>query len=301
MAGFFHQMFPSEDHQYRGILQLLLHFSWTWIGVIYQSEDNTENFVETVLPVFSRKGICFHFVERFPKQTSSTNIVEMVEEASKTLKIVMESTANVVFLYGEIQTMMILRCMSQYSDNDGKPLKGRAKVWIMTAQMDFTSFPFQREWDMEFLHGAVSFSVHSEELLGFQTFLEKKTAITENKDGFIRDFWELAFQCSFSDTPGEKVFEDICTGEEELRTLPGSVFETRMTAHSYSIYNIVYAVAHALDAMHSSQFRHRAIAREGRSQRLNQQPWQVMLLIVYSLTLFWGGGDWPYSPKLPVT
>ncbi|XP_066486727.1 vomeronasal type-2 receptor 26-like [Tiliqua scincoides] len=274
-AGFIHRMFPSEDHQYRGILQLLLHFAWTWIGVIYQSEDNTENFIETVLPVFSKSGICVHFVERFPKQTLSSDIIEMVGEAYKTLAVVVESTANVVFLYGEIQTMMTLRMMSEYAENEGIPLKNKAKVWIMTAQMDFTSFPLQREMDMDFLHGAISFAVHSEELWGFQTFLQNRNPIAEKEDGFIREFWEQAFQCSFPDTSGEKAFEDICTGGEELSTLPRSVFETQMTAHSYSVYNVVYAVAHALNAMHSSQFKHRAIANGGRQQLLNQQPWQL--------------------------
>ncbi|XP_063158779.1 vomeronasal type-2 receptor 26-like [Candoia aspera] len=48
-AGFYHQMFPNMDHQYKGILQLLQHFEWTWIGGLFVSNDNGEKFVQDVV------------------------------------------------------------------------------------------------------------------------------------------------------------------------------------------------------------------------------------------------------------
>uniref|UniRef100_A0ACB8EV86 Uncharacterized protein n=1 Tax=Sphaerodactylus townsendi TaxID=933632 RepID=A0ACB8EV86_9SAUR len=59
-----------------------------------------------------------------------------------------------------------------------------------------------------------------------------------------------------------------CTGDETLKDLPAS--EMSMTGHSYSIYNAVYAVAYALNAMHSSK------DIQGERRKLSsQQPWQV--------------------------
>ncbi|KAG8140771.1 hypothetical protein E2320_003425 [Naja naja] len=34
-AIFFHWMFPNAGYQYDVILQLLLYFKWTWIGIFY--------------------------------------------------------------------------------------------------------------------------------------------------------------------------------------------------------------------------------------------------------------------------
>ncbi|XP_053225677.1 vomeronasal type-2 receptor 26-like [Podarcis raffonei] len=52
---FLHRMFPDVAHQYNGILQLLLHFSWMWIGVVTLSDDNGERFLHHFL-----RGVSFN-------------------------------------------------------------------------------------------------------------------------------------------------------------------------------------------------------------------------------------------------
>ncbi|XP_066486762.1 vomeronasal type-2 receptor 26-like [Tiliqua scincoides] len=270
---FFHQMVPAEAHQHRGILQLLLHFAWTWIGVVSHNEDNMEVFIDNVLAVFTRRGICFDFITRFPATSSS--IPKMVSEGFQTINTIQRSTANVALVYGEIQTIMILRMLNHVAEFEGIAAKTKGKVWIMTAQMEFTSFSLQRHWDIDFLHGALSFAIHSEELLGFQKFIQLRNPASQKEDGFFREFWEKAFDCSFPSSVTNQVDREICTGEEKLETLPGSVFETSLTSHSYSVYNAIYAVAHALHSMYSSKFKNRAMAYGWREKIRDNPPWQL--------------------------
>nr|XP_034992392.1 vomeronasal type-2 receptor 26-like [Zootoca vivipara] len=269
---FFYQMFPNVSHLYEGILQLLLHFAWTWVGMLSQDDDTIEKFKEEMLPLFSKGGICFDFIEKFPKQTSSSDFGDMVEEGFKSIKVVMESTAKVVVVYGEIQSIMAMRTMHQLLQFANISMKFQAKVWIMTAQMDFTSFSFQRSSDINFLHGAISLAIHSKEVSGFHKFIQHRNPYSENNDGFIRNFWEESFSCTYPDSFLDKMNKKVCTGEEKLETLPMSVFEMSMTGNSYSIYNAVYAVAHAFTTRHLSQVKHRAMAD---GVRLDQQPWQL--------------------------
>ncbi|KAK9397889.1 type-2 vomeronasal receptor [Crotalus adamanteus] len=270
---FLHQLFPVLDHQYKGILQLLQHFQWTWIGVIYVDDDIGESFMENTLPIFMQDGICFDFAKTFPQVGFSSEIHPLALEGLKTVRIVMERTANTVLVLGEIQSIMVLRIMLQFSKFHEMPMK--AKVWIFTAQMDFTSLPLLRSWDMDFIHGALSFAVHTRDIFSFPLFLQTRKLPSEKEDGFSRDFWEEAFQCSFSHSNIETKSGGICTGEEKLETLPGSVFEMSMTSHSYSLYNAVHAVAEGLHDMHFWTVNKRAIKGEGRREFLNQQPWKL--------------------------
>lgn len=255
-----------------------------WLGVIYLDVDIEKTFVHNVLPMFSRNGICFDFIQAVPtvRHSSDFNMANYLEEEIKLCHMVMRSTATVVVLHGEFQTTMWLSSLVHYVEFEELPMKTNGKVWIMTAQMDFTSDAFQRHWGVDFIHGALSLAVHSKDMPGFQKFLLLTNPASEKENDFLRDFWERAFNCFFPDTRFREIctvlepkFGEICTGEEKLENLPGSVFETNMTPHSYSIYSAVYAVAHAVHAMHSSKSKHTSINNKRKRTLLNWHLWQV--------------------------
>ncbi|KAM6469362.1 vomeronasal type-2 receptor 26-like [Liasis olivaceus] len=62
---FFYRMVPKEGSQYPAIVQLLLHFRWTLIGLVASDTDNAEHFVRTLTPLLVRNGICVVVSQRF--------------------------------------------------------------------------------------------------------------------------------------------------------------------------------------------------------------------------------------------
>ncbi|XP_033024145.1 vomeronasal type-2 receptor 26-like [Lacerta agilis] len=267
-------MFPNLKLQYKAILRILLYFKWTWIGVISGHDIKGEKFEQNMIPMFAQKGICFDFIVRIPKMSFSSDIDDMVEEVYEINEIIMRSTVNALVIHGEIETIMTLRVFPMISADEHISTKRNVKIWIMTAQMEFTSFPLQRDWDMDFLHGAISLSVHSSEVLGFQKFLLLRNPSSEKKDGFLRVFWEQAFGCRFPNSMADLQDKDICSGEEKLETIPASVFEMSMTGHSYSVFTAAYVVAHALQALYSSRFKGRLIVDEAVKLQ-NQELWKL--------------------------
>ncbi|XP_039180272.1 vomeronasal type-2 receptor 116-like [Crotalus tigris] len=279
-ALFVKWMFPVEMHQYNGILHLLLHFGWTWVGKVCFVEEDKERFIQNSLSMFTERGICFDFIESIPQMMYGNLAAEMVEEADKLYKVIMGSTVIAVILNAEITGLVALRLMIYVLDSDNIPNERSTKVWIMTAQMEFTSLLVQRELPIDFLHGALSFAIQSKELTGFREFIQKRNPNAENGDGFIRDFWKDAFECSFSSDITDRNTDRTCTGEEKLESLSQSIFEMSMTSHSYSIYNAVYAVAHALRQLYSSKFKDGQRVDERRRKLFLQSLWQTLPLSI---------------------
>ncbi|XP_060110837.1 vomeronasal type-2 receptor 26-like [Heteronotia binoei] len=271
--AFLYKIFPSWASQYMGIMKLLLYFRWIWVGVIYV-DDEGQRFVQEVLPIFPEHGICFDFKVKFPAMTFMDSFPELEEGNNNIATVVMGSTAKAVVVHGGITAMIIFRILLRTVEFNEISIRTKAKVWILTAQVDFTSIYIQRSWDVDFIHGALSFAIHSGEMLGFDQFLRASDPASEKADGFIGDFWKQAFGCSLPGTAEAMTNTEICTGEEKLESLPGSVFEMSMTGHSYSIYTAVYVVAHAFHAMYSSMLQHRVLADGRRKKLLNQQPQQ---------------------------
>ncbi|XP_061447652.1 vomeronasal type-2 receptor 26-like [Rhineura floridana] len=268
----FYQMVPKEDLQYQGILSLLLYFEWTWIGVVVMDTDNGEQFVQSVVPLFSQSGICLAFIERIRTLTFVTEIIDMMVQGAKIHDKIMGSKANVIVTYGESYSLALFRWFPYLSELEHVVKK--PKLWIATSQVELASFVYQRTWDTELIHGALAFTIHSNGLPGFFKFVEDRNPSSTTDDGFIKDFWQQAFGCVFP-TDVHKVEGDICTGKEKLECLSGPFFEMSMTGHSYSIYNAVYATAHALHAMFTSRVKHGAIVDSGRMKLQNQQYWQL--------------------------
>ncbi|KAL8177312.1 UNVERIFIED_CONTAM: hypothetical protein K2H54_044665 [Gekko kuhli] len=142
-------------------------------------------------------------------------------------------------------------------------------------QADFVVAGLQRGWDFQFFHGTISFTIHSNELHGFQNFLQDIKPFTEQGNSFLKDFWEQAFDCFYPDPQEPGDISETCTGEERLESLSSSVFDMSMTGHSYSIYNAVYAIAHAIHVLYLSKSNHRAMGKGKIMGFQDLWPWQV--------------------------
>ncbi|XP_061447768.1 vomeronasal type-2 receptor 26-like [Rhineura floridana] len=265
---FIYRVVPNEEYQYTGIIQLLLHFEWTWVGIITLDDDKGEIFVSTLVPRLLQSDICIAFTDKMPPLTDFSEMHEVYIKTENMLHLFKNNNAKALVVYAETHSTLSLKYLLVQAEDIVQTL---GRVWILTAQWDFPALQFHRNWDIQVFQGALSFAVHSTEVQEFQKFLPTLNPHSlQNGDHFIRDFWEQAFDCSFSDFHVAGDSDGSCTGKEKLESLSGPLFEMSMTPQSYSIYNAVYVIAHALDAMYSLNPKHGAV-----TALPSPQPWQL--------------------------
>ncbi|XP_070583611.1 vomeronasal type-2 receptor 26-like [Erythrolamprus reginae] len=268
-------MVPKEGHQYIGIIQLLHHFRWTWIGIFAVDNDNGENFLQKMEPLLSDNGICSSFIERLSQLIHVEDFPEVYQQITRITMNWINGRANTFLVYGESLTIMWLRFVTFMIDPESKETALFRRVWIMTAQIDFILSGFQVSWDLHMFHGAISFTVHSREVAGFKEFLQTINPLSVPKDGFLQDVWEQAFDCSLLKLELQEIYSKQCTRQMKLEDLPGPIFEMEMTGQSYSIYNAVYAVAHALQDLHTLHFNRKKIMRCKSLDLAHLQTWKL--------------------------
>uniref|UniRef100_A0A8C3S3Z3 G-protein coupled receptors family 3 profile domain-containing protein n=1 Tax=Chelydra serpentina TaxID=8475 RepID=A0A8C3S3Z3_CHESE len=254
-----------------GLVRLMQHFQWTWIGLIASDDDSGEKFVQTLKPMLTRNSICVAFTERAPQVPSSSMAQAFREQHFKLHSSITQTKAEVIVVYGDTDSLLGLK-LFLHINYQTAPI---GKVWITTAQWDFTSNIALNKWTLKPFHGALSFAVHTEEVPGFRDFLRTLNPYQPQGDIFIQRFWHTVFNCSVLYSSLTIKDGRNCSGKEELASLPGSDFEMKMSGQSYSIYNGVYAVAHALHALYSSKSKKEATGKGHLLELQNIQPWEV--------------------------
>ncbi|XP_070810648.1 vomeronasal type-2 receptor 26-like [Pituophis catenifer annectens] len=263
-------MVQKEEHQYPGFIKLLLHFGWTWIGV-FAFENKEECFFQKLQLLLSQNGVCLAFAQKIPQYLDLADMPELSNSISIISEKLEDQKVNVFLLHGESITIVWLRTIMFLRDPQNKESASFRKVWILMNPIDFILMGFQRSWDLQLFHGALSFIVHSREVQGFKEFLQVIKPST-HKDAFLQEVWEQLFDCFFSKADLPSLISETCSGEENLENVPAPLFEFQMTGQSYSIYNAVYAVAHSLHEAVRSKSQPRKMERV---EFANLLPWQL--------------------------
>uniref|UniRef100_A0A670Z7K2 G-protein coupled receptors family 3 profile domain-containing protein n=1 Tax=Pseudonaja textilis TaxID=8673 RepID=A0A670Z7K2_PSETE len=274
-SHFYYPMVPGEELYYSGIIRLLLHFRWTWVGIFTKGLGG-RMFEHLIFSMFPIHGICIAFLEKF-KPVYINNFFDNLKWLVEMFHLLVNSKAKVIII--KDNNLLNLRWLLRLPEMEIVSIKPKGKVLIMASQMGLASFFYQKSWDIQDLHGALTFATYSSEITGFQHFLQTRNHFSSKEDGFIKNVWEQAFACVFPNLSENKETEGVCTGREKLERLPGTFFEMRMTSHSYSIYNAVYAVAQALHAMMFGQ-QHRQKLNGRKLNLQDLQPWQVNIFLL---------------------
>ncbi|XP_073498420.1 vomeronasal type-2 receptor 26-like [Phyllobates terribilis] len=230
---------PNEYHQFQVILQLLLHFKWTWIGII--STDGNSNIKATreLKQLLESKGICVEFLA----------VTSIVENDDKLIKVLLTSSSNVVILYVTSEVIMLM-------------LQKRlpSKMWILPISLTILNTDLHDKMLLFNVNGSLKISIHIKDIDGLREFLFNCSLQKMPDNHFIETFYITHFGFWHLDNTDKPEANSVWVEFLKKESTLSSIF-------TYTIYNAVYFLAKALHEVYAAnllvkQSPERGIKRE---------------------------------------
>ncbi|XP_032998019.1 vomeronasal type-2 receptor 26-like [Lacerta agilis] len=254
-SPFVYRMVPKQETQYQGMVQLLLHFKWTWIGLFAPDNDNGERFLSTLTSLMNERGICVAFTKRVLLQTW----LWLPHEQPA-----MWRQVNVFVYYtGSQYGLFIIIEVQSFLER----LQTGGKVWITTALQDTILF-YDTE-SFRYAHGSLSFIL--------KTKRRTKMDYYKPMSATSLSIWTEKFDCSYSKHALSVRGWTRCREKENLKRLPQEEIEKIQSQDNYVNYYSVQIVAEALNAAYSSSSKWMlTVGGENKLELERLQPWQTV-------------------------
>ncbi|XP_027267423.1 vomeronasal type-2 receptor 116 isoform X2 [Cricetulus griseus] len=251
-----YQMAPKDTYLPRGIVSLMLHFKWSWVGLLLTDDHRGMQILSDLKEEMKKNRVCVAFVELISGTWNSFS-----HKFWKSLGKIEDSSANVIIIFGDTDSLQGLM------KNIGQKLT-TWKVWIMNSQWDVTNH--NDYFMLDSFHGSLTFSHHYEEMVDFSNFIQTVHPSKYPEDTYLPKLWHLFFKCPFSKINCKLL--DNCQPNASLDLLPKQNFDTAMSEESYYIYNAVYSVAHSL---HKLILKHIQLQQSENGEENIFLPWQL--------------------------
>ncbi|XP_028640503.1 vomeronasal type-2 receptor 116-like isoform X2 [Grammomys surdaster] len=223
-----YQVATKDTHLSHAMASLMLHFRWTWIGVVISYDVQGIQFLSDLREEMQRHGICLAFVNMIPETMQIYKTKAKIYD-----KQIMASSAKVVIIYGEMNSTLEVSFRRWV-------YLGAQRIWITTSQWDVITN--KKDFSLDFFHGTVTFAHHNSDIAKFRNFVQ-----TINTSKYPIDIsysmlgWNY-FNCSISKNSNSKMDHFIFNSTAEWLAL--HKFDMALSEEGYNLYNAVYAVAH---------------------------------------------------------
>ncbi|XP_043828015.1 vomeronasal type-2 receptor 26-like [Dromiciops gliroides] len=230
-----YQMGRRESTLHLAFIQLLLHYGWTWVGLMISDNKRGEIFFSDLNEEMVKNGICVAFKETIPAY-----LYQITHEEIKLIYRIMRSSSKVIFIYGDTDSLHELSTILLNYVLYGKMLVTTSS-WDFSIDSSYTLYsPF---------HGTMIFSHSKMEIPGFTDFVKRLNPSMNREDIFLKSFWELLLNCRFLEKSHVEMKYFSCPEDISLSDFETINFDMIMMELSFNVYSAVYIVAHALHQM----------------------------------------------------
>uniref|UniRef100_A0A8C5XJC6 G-protein coupled receptors family 3 profile domain-containing protein n=1 Tax=Microcebus murinus TaxID=30608 RepID=A0A8C5XJC6_MICMU len=252
---------PASDlMSSRTLAQLVLHFRWSWVGVLAQDDDFGQQSSSLVTRELGQAGVCIEFRLHVPS-------LQSLEKISAVAHRMETCTATVVLVFlSNWNFRLILQLL-------GRGTAGR--VWVSRETLHRASV-LTAPGAPHALQGSFSLRQHASLAPGLPEFLSHPHPTRTPEDMILRRFWEVTFRCTWprgSQGPAGNGSVPVagvrfCSGNESLL---GQQHPFQEVAEFDTTYSAVYSIAHALQGLVACESEDEVCA-----DAWHFQPWQLL-------------------------
>ncbi|KAG6539400.1 type-2 vomeronasal receptor [Crotalus adamanteus] len=248
---FFYRIFPKLGFHYPAIVQMLLHFRWTLIGLFASDTENGEHFMKTLSPVLFRNGICVVISQLF----------SMIKPTASLRNAIAKWRQVNVFVNFMEYDFLLDRILPFHIELKRLPGPIVGKVWITTF---LGTYKLKQSKYLRYIHSIWTFA-----------FQEKKRPKDYyfQPDIFMEDeFEDHSFLCSIS--------KHVFSVKSRRRCTQKAPLESKQKRNSiwirsyHHLYSVIKTLAKVLKAAYSSRSRRGKKEGEEKLATPRLQPWQ---------------------------
>nr|XP_044997242.1 vomeronasal type-2 receptor 116-like [Jaculus jaculus] len=235
---YLYQIAPKETRLSFAIVSLMLHFNWTWMGLVISDDDQGIQFLSDIREKMQGNELCLAFLNVIPLNMKLYNT-----RAEKYYKQIVTSLANVVTIYGEMNSTLEVSFRSW-------TYLGIRRIWVTTSQWDVITNT-GRDFILDSFHGAFTFSHHHPEIHNLENNMQTMNISQYPIDISVMKSEWMYFNCL--DVESTCITQSKCSPNTSLEWYASQQFDTAMDDENYNLYNAVYASAYAYHEMYYQQ------------------------------------------------
>uniref|UniRef100_D3ZE87 G-protein coupled receptors family 3 profile domain-containing protein n=1 Tax=Rattus norvegicus TaxID=10116 RepID=D3ZE87_RAT len=226
---YLYQMTPKDTSLALAMVSFILYFNWNWIGLIISDNDEGNQFLSELKKEAQNKEICFAFVNMM-----AIDDISFYDKTEMYYNQIVMSSTNVIIIYGETDSIIELSFRMWES-----PVIQR--IWVTKSELDFPTS--KRDLNHGTFYGTLTFLHHHGEISEFKNFVEMWDHLRSRNLNLLISEWKyFSYETSGSNC---KILRNF-TSNSSLEWLTEQKFQMAFNDESNSVYNAVYAMAHAL-------------------------------------------------------
>ena len=233
---YFMRMMPPDRFQVQAILDLILHYNWTYVSMVYSKGGYGEEAVKQLKILASQRGVCTGSMLDIPDYATEGLYNKVITDLS-------EQNARVVVLFVDQEV-----ARGVFMATKRKNMIGQF-VWIGSDGLGVNMDDFDGVEDA--VLGALSLRPYSGRSPSFEQYFESLSPMSNSQNPWLGQMWERLFDCQWGKTCDEKA-KIVDSRDYAPEAVVGNIIDT------------VYTFAHAIHALIEDHCQHLAPWRQAR-------------------------------------